>query len=167
MFSLLCFAFVIIYLSDLFHNNDSIPCHGSGTFVEICQNGFVKTYVINRRRIVPLVNEKRTILIENCNLQSFPQCCRGVLIYLCLGDKKQIGCISCLTLDKFTVYLWKRRMLYCDRYNFYFPDFCAVTHNQHRCFDSEETFIDLYSCCLLYTSPSPRDRTRSRMPSSA
>ena len=24
-----------------------------------------------------------------------------------------------------------------------------------------------YLCCLLYTSPSPRDRTRSRMPSSA
>ena len=28
------------------------------------------------------------------------------------------------------------------------------------------TFDSLYSC-LLYTSPSPRDRTRSRMPSSA
>ena len=27
--------------------------------------------------------------------------------------------------------------------------------------------FDLYRCCLLYTSPSPRDRTRSRMPSSA
>ena len=27
--------------------------------------------------------------------------------------------------------------------------------------------IDKYKCCLLYTSPSPRDRTRSRMPSSA
>ena len=26
---------------------------------------------------------------------------------------------------------------------------------------------DLYTACLLYTSPSPRDRTRSRMPSSA
>ena len=26
---------------------------------------------------------------------------------------------------------------------------------------------DLLSLCLLYTSPSPRDRTRSRMPSSA
>ena len=25
----------------------------------------------------------------------------------------------------------------------------------------------LTKCCLLYTSPSPRDRTRSRMPSSA
>ena len=27
--------------------------------------------------------------------------------------------------------------------------------------------IDGYVTCLLYTSPSPRDRTRSRMPSSA
>ena len=36
-----------------------------------------------------------------------------------------------------------------------------------RVFDAplEEVFI--YSPCLLYTSPSPRDRTRSRMPSSA
>ena len=30
-----------------------------------------------------------------------------------------------------------------------------------------ETVIPLYTHCLLYTSPSPRDRTRSRMPSSA
>ena len=27
--------------------------------------------------------------------------------------------------------------------------------------------IENFSICLLYTSPSPRDRTRSRMPSSA
>ena len=27
--------------------------------------------------------------------------------------------------------------------------------------------VELYDVCLLYTSPSPRDRTRSRMPSSA
>ena len=27
--------------------------------------------------------------------------------------------------------------------------------------------LDKYGTCLLYTSPSPRDRTRSRMPSSA
>ena len=31
-----------------------------------------------------------------------------------------------------------------------------------RCYDSDE-----YSDCLLYTSPSPRDMRRSRMPSSA
>ena len=30
-----------------------------------------------------------------------------------------------------------------------------------------ETGIGNWSACLLYTSPSPRDRTRSRMPSSA
>ena len=28
-------------------------------------------------------------------------------------------------------------------------------------------FFDTVTICLLYTSPSPRDRTRSRMPSSA
>ena len=28
-------------------------------------------------------------------------------------------------------------------------------------------FLHLSNTCLLYTSPSPRDRTRSRMPSSA
>ena len=29
------------------------------------------------------------------------------------------------------------------------------------------TTVDICRSCLLYTSPSPRDRTRSRMPSSA
>ena len=29
------------------------------------------------------------------------------------------------------------------------------------------SYEDLVTFCLLYTSPSPRDRTRSRMPSSA
>ena len=33
-----------------------------------------------------------------------------------------------------------------------------------KVFDDEEGLV---SSCLLYTSPSPRDRTRSRMPSSA
>ena len=32
--------------------------------------------------------------------------------------------------------------------------------------DTEEVFVQ-FNLCLLYTSPSPRDRTRSRMPSSA
>ena len=31
----------------------------------------------------------------------------------------------------------------------------------------QENGISTYRYCLLYTSPSPRDRTRSRMPSSA
>ena len=33
--------------------------------------------------------------------------------------------------------------------------------------DTEPDFNQLLTACLLYTSPSPRDRTRSRMPSSA
>ena len=35
--------------------------------------------------------------------------------------------------------------------------------------EAEEAFIKILQWigCLLYTSPSPRDRTRSRMPSSA
>ena len=32
---------------------------------------------------------------------------------------------------------------------------------------SEREYYHRYGFCLLYTSPSPRDRTRSRMPSSA
>ena len=31
----------------------------------------------------------------------------------------------------------------------------------------DESTLELIKNCLLYTSPSPRDRTRSRMPSSA
>ena len=34
-------------------------------------------------------------------------------------------------------------------------------------FDMFDEMIDNFNICLLYTSPSPRDRTRSRMPSSA
>ena len=33
--------------------------------------------------------------------------------------------------------------------------------------DTRPFVVDLARTCLLYTSPSPRDRTRSRMPSSA
>jgi len=38
---------------------------------------------------------------------------------------------------------------------------------QSRLFDRDLTSDTQYKNCLLYTSPSPRDRTRSRMPSSA
>ena len=40
--------------------------------------------------------------------------------------------------------------------------FCVI-RSPHKYKDSREHF----EICLLYTSPSPRDRTRSRMPSSA
>ena len=42
-------------------------------------------------------------------------------------------------------------------------------HSQHSRHESFDTSLPspMYKPCLLYTSPSPRDRTRSRMPSSA
>ena len=40
-------------------------------------------------------------------------------------------------------------------------DMKARVHSSHKAFD------DLSAVCLLYTSPSPRDRQKSRMPSSA
>ena len=47
------------------------------------------------------------------------------------------------------------------------PDFVGVTISVYN----GKSFIPVYvtedMVCLLYTSPSPRDRTRSRMPSSA
>ena len=42
------------------------------------------------------------------------------------------------------------------------------TRNTQIClFLVESILLDALKDCLLYTSPSPRDRTRSRMPSSA
>ena len=44
------------------------------------------------------------------------------------------------------------------------------TGMHHKMADTDEYYAyspGLYKDCLLYTSPSPRDRTRSRMPSSA
>ena len=44
----------------------------------------------------------------------------------------------------------------------FFPDTTSV----RRCVRERMSVMGL-DACLLYTSPSPRDRTRSRMPSSA
>ena len=52
------------------------------------------------------------------------------------------------------------------------PKYCGVSHN-HYPLDLESSQYQQVdknaksNNCLLYTSPSPRDRTRSRMPSSA
>ena len=53
----------------------------------------------------------------------------------------------------------------CDRFGTYFslPDEDEITGHSVVYNDSTGVNDD----CLLYTSPSPRDRTRSRMPSSA
>ena len=46
-----------------------------------------------------------------------------------------------------------------------FADYCGAKYCVGV--DSGYSALELIVRCLLYTSPSPRDRTRSRMPSSA
>ena len=46
-------------------------------------------------------------------------------------------------------------------------DVSAVTRMYHDTDENPERKIDVSQTCLLYTSPSPRDATLSRMPSSA
>ena len=53
-----------------------------------------------------------------------------------------------------------------------FLDITATHHGRDTTYHTvermaETVFVPLTVGCLLYTSPSPRDRTRSRMPSSA
>ena len=58
-----------------------------------------------------------------------------------------------------------------DKLKAYKEDFALFAQEQVKIItkDANQGFIPfaLNECCLLYTSPSPRDRTRSRMPSSA
>ena len=45
---------------------------------------------------------------------------------------------------------------------------CKMTKNEMTQFINSSTAAELSDlCCLLYTSPSPRDKRQSRMPSSA
>ena len=43
----------------------------------------------------------------------------------------------------------------------------AINRPEKRNAFRPKTVCEMLDACLLYTSPSPRDRTRSRMPSSA
>ena len=57
-----------------------------------------------------------------------------------------------------------------ERYEQLGEELLDVTINYQRAGEVNKERVDLEPLimnCLLYTSPSPRDRTRSRMPSSA
>ena len=59
---------------------------------------------------------------------------------------------------KMCVGIWFITVFYCTIWGSYTFYLCQSKHYE---------LLDRYGDCLLYTSPSPRDRTRSRMPSSA
>ena len=47
------------------------------------------------------------------------------------------------------------------------PPLVELVHRTEMCHGDDARDVNPVEICLLYTSPSPRDRTRSRMPSSA
>ena len=73
-------------------------------------------------------------------------------------------------MDKVEI-LILRNLLYNEEYlrkviPFIKADYFEDPH-QKIVFEEVKNFVDQYNDCLLYTSPSPRDRQKSRMPSSA
>ena len=70
-------------------------------------------------------------------------------------------------------YLWdkpssKEAFLHAAKLNKETEGLNAISLSDVFCVDMHrESFIDFIKSCLLYTSPSPRDATLSRMPSSA
>ena len=84
------------------------------------------------------------------------------LITLCLLG----GCFLSAPAQNYVSQAWvadqgngtyKNPVLYADYSD---PDVCRVGDDYYLTSSS-------FNCCLLYTSPSPRDRQKSRMPSSA
>ena len=71
-----------------------------------------------------------------------------------------------VTIRRFPVR--KRNTAKFDEINGYLIQGKIISPEQEKVFLEEMVnSSQLYKYCLLYTSPSPRDRTRSRMPSSA
>ena len=69
--------------------------------------------------------------------------------------KSQFSQECCLALDKLVLNVSNTCNLHCK--------YCYAAGGTYG---EDRAFMDKHTC-LLYTSPSPRDRTRSRMPSSA
>jgi len=85
---------------------------------------------------------------------------------LCTAWKKSgyifDGCIHSVggLNPRYKMHEYWNELIDLDQMKFYFYDELS------KVIDENGNTISLYTC-LLYTSPSPRDRTRSRMPSSA
>ena len=81
--------------------------------------------------------------------------------------KRQVDYVILLPLDTKTFYVIPKSLLLANKELFFKSE--EGKYSFHLVF-SEEMITGLQNkgyICLLYTSPSPRDRTRSRMPSSA
>ena len=96
-------------------------------------------------------------------------CCGAVIVASEAHEWKDGVCRECgyvclhndADKDHICDYCKKTISEHVDKDKNHICDYCEKTISEHV--DKDKDHI----CCLLYTSPSPRDRTRSRMPSSA
>ena len=95
-----------------------------------------------------------------------------------LSDQNQLGIVLRFQGDDFATtiapHLYFRRWFPLnEKFSLYAgvnARFVSISPDEGESDSNFDFFLDAgasYSFCLLYTSPSPRDRTRSRMPSSA
>ena len=82
---------------------------------------------------------------------------------LARAKQKALG-ISCMNNLK---QLQLAVIYFCDENEDVLPSHSRWVQNQWMDFNGNNPANTDIKICLLYTSPSPRDRTRSRMPSSA
>ena len=76
--------------------------------------------------------------------------------------KKTAGCV--LNIGSINAYSGESSLL---AYSIGKAGLQTMTRNLANAHGTDKVRFNLINPCLLYTSPSPRDRTRSRMPSSA
>ena len=75
----------------------------------------------------------------------------------CINHGIKIGMLA--TTEGFKNQQWKIRIVANNKE--------MISPGQYKKHEILPKLFEMYRHCLLYTSPSPRDRTRSRMPSSA
>ena len=87
-----------------------------------------------------------------------------VLVFYFLLYRNNFNNLFLLSYFILFSYLWHSNQL---RQGIIMPIIIHIYYNRKRLTNKTIFFYSLILSCLLYTSPSPRDRTRSRMPSSA
>ena len=88
----------------------------------------------------------------------------------CKGCSRKVTLLHCWWECKLIQPLWKTVCRFLKKLKIELPFDPAITLlgiYPEKTIIQKESYTTMFTACLLYTSPSPRDRTRSRMPSSA
>ena len=114
------------------------------------KNQIIKTF--KKSNLPKKRNSKYEYVIEKMSLERFDFINLLYVIFICDGrqliSSKRKKNKSIVTFKDNNKIIFQEILFHCSSKRFFFVHF-------------------IYWCCLLYTSPSPRDKRQSRMPSSA